>query len=263
MTLHKKEVLASENYCIKTDITNDKQIALLTSDNVAKIEAILSLDSNYKNSSNPNQKPITKKNSNEYKYIGSTRYWVEELKKLDKNDELIETPDGNNYEKIIEYLIIAIDKENSTHLNSDNIGRNAVKEFIISEYSSPSLLIRALRNIDGDYTLLNEISIPRKEGEKMHFSFATKFCHYCSIFLFEGTDDEDKYSIYDNVLKNALPLYARHYLNESIKIKEYENNYKRYIDLIDKIRNAAEIKHRVKISRTGFDHLVWYFHKGK
>jgi len=131
MTLHKAEVDAAKKYYIETKRMKDKHIALLTSDNVARIEAVISLDSNYKNTSDPDKKPITKKNSSDFKYIGSTRYWVEELRKLSQNKKVCETPDGHKYEKVIEYLVRAIDKENSTHLNSDGIGWKAVKESII------------------------------------------------------------------------------------------------------------------------------------
>lgn len=260
MTLHEMEIEASTQYFLETRETNNGHaIALLTRDNVARIEAIISLDSNYRNTSNPERRPVMKKDG-QYKYIGSTRYWTEELNELSRGRDV--TNDGHDYSQTIQFLINAIDNENSTHLNSDGVGRVAVRDRIVAQYSSATTLVAALKNPDGDYALLKLIATPKVSGEKNHFSFATKFCHYCSIFLFPGTDNEDRYSIYDEVLKNALPLYMGYYLKEDNQ-KEYVNNYECYINYIDRIRAAAKEQHGCEISRNGFDHLVWYFSKGR
>ena len=36
-----------------------------------------------------------------------------------------------------------------------------------------------------------------------------------------------------------------------------------FIEYIDNIRNKAEKLYGKKISRNGFDHLLWYYHKGQ
>lgn len=36
-------------------------------------------------------------------------------------------------------------------------------------------------------------------------------------------------------------------------------DYKQYRNAVDMIRNATD----EKISRNGFDHLLWYYHKGR
>jgi len=69
--------------------------------------------------------------------------------------------------------------------------------------------------------------------------------------------------IYDNILKNNLPKYIQRYLDVDIKKEQYENNYNQYIKYIDDIRNKAEKLYGKRISRNGFDHLLWYYHKGK
>ena len=46
-------------------------------------------------------------------------------------------------------------------------------------------------------------------------------------------------------------------------MKDYENNYANYISYIDEIRDKASKKYGHKISRNGFDHLIWYYHKGR
>ena len=200
MTLHEQEIQESVKYQVaEAAIGKKKKIALLTRDNVAKIEAIIKLDSRYRNTADPERKPTKRKNKDEFNYIGSTCYWVKRLQSL--MGETNSSENESEYASIIEFLINAIDNENSTHLNSDGVGREAVKERLIAAYGTPAQLIEALKNKDGKYTLLNLIATPENENEKNHFSFATKFCHYCAMFLFAGSEDEDMYSIYDDVLK--------------------------------------------------------------
>lgn len=263
MGLIQEEAIKAEKYKLKIekiDYNNKKiEIAQLTSDNVARVEAMILTDSNYKNSWNSEKGIIYKKNkaNQEIKYIGSSHYWLNQLKQfIDKG--ILEQYD---YEQIIRYAIIAIDNENSTHLNSDNIGREAVTKRILNIH--PDQLKEYIRTPGKNYELINIIQKPQKNNEKNHLSFATKFCHYACLCLFEGTEFEDNYSIYDNVLKQALPKYIKRYLGIDIKVKEYENQYDKYIDFIDNIRKKAESEYGEKISRNGFDHLVWYFHKGQ
>lgn len=260
MTLHEQEIQESVKYQVaEAAIDKKKTIALLTRDNIAKIEAIIKLDSRYRNTADPERKPIKKKNKDEFSYIGSTCYWVKRLQSL--MGETNSSENESEYASIIEFLIKAIDNENSTHLNSDGVGREAVKERLIAAYGTPAQLIEALKNKDGKYTLLNLIATP--ENEKNHFSFATKFCHYCAMFLFAGSEDEDMYSIYDDVLKNALPLYIKYYLDKTVKPDELKTDYTKYIAYIDEVRNTARDEDGYIISRNGFDHLVWYYHKGR
>ena len=81
--------------------------------------------------------------------------------------------------------------------------------------------------------------------------------------MFKGTDYEDNYVIYDSVLVRSLPLYIKRYLNEDIKQKEYINDYLKFSNYIDRIIDSAKKEHGNKISRNGFDHLIWYYHKGR
>ena len=48
-----------------------------------------------------------------------------------------------------------------------------------------------------------------------------------------------------------------------IKKEEYENKYNQYVKYIDAIRDEAEREYGKRISRNGFDHLLWYYHKGR
>ena len=73
-----------------------------------------------------------------------------------------------------------------------------------------------------DYKLIKELSAPTNPDSKNkpnrgnaykykpreNFSFATKFCHYMAMYLFDGKNYADNFSIYDNVLDKAIRKYA-------------------------------------------------------
>lgn len=246
----------AKKYELEQDIIDNNKIVKLTRDNVAKVNAYISTDSDYKDSNNINKGPIFYKNKGKIKYVGSSSYWLNNLK------QYIDTNTSNyKYEEIIKYLVIAIDNENSTHLNSDKIGRKSTIEKILD--IDKNQLLDYLKNVDRKYELITIIQTPKYKNEKNHLSFATKFCHYTSMFLFEGTKYQDNFSIYDNVLRESLPKYIKRYLNMDITPKEYTNNYNKYINYIDDIREHAKKIYGDEISRNGFDHLVWYYHKGR
>lgn len=263
MGIIKEEELAAKEYELETEEITYKntktKIVKLTRQNVAKVEAMISTDSDYKNSWDKQRKIVYKKDGT-VKYIGSSHYWLSQLKEIICENKEISS-NGFKYEEIIKNTIIAIDNENSTHLNSDKIGRNAVKNTIlgIQKYE----LKEYLKAPSDEYKLINIIQKPQTYKEKNHLSFASKFCHYACLCLFSNTEYEDNYSIYDSVLKSALPKYIKRYLNKEINENEIENNYNKYIKYIDEIRDAAEKMYGKRISRNGFDHLLWYYHKGK
>ena len=88
-------------------------------------------------------------------------------------------------------------------------------------------------------------------------SFASKFCHYACFYLFEGKREQDNYSIYDSILKSALPLYIDYY---GIDVKKQElEDYAIYSETIERIIQ----KTGNMISKNGFDHLLWYYYKGR
>ena len=263
MNLIEEEKNNSEKYKLLEEIIeydNKKvKIVKLTSDNVSRVEAMISTNSDYKQTEIGDDGIIYKQDGT-IKYIGSSRYWILQLKEIIDTD-LKYSSEGFSYEKIIENIIIAVDNENSTHLNSDKMGRKVVKDRILS--LSRLELKELLKNEKKEYKLLSFIQTPQYKVEKNHFSFATKFCNYVSLILFEGTEFADNYSIYDNVLRKSLSKYIKRYLNLNVNEKSFENNYKKYIGYIDSIRKKAEDLYGKKISRNGFDHLLWYYHKGR
>lgn len=92
--------------------------------------------------------------------------------------------------------------------------------------------------------------IPRR-----NISFASKFCHYACFYLFEGEPEQDNYSIWDNVLRKVMSKYIKHYQLVKRNLDDY-SEYRKTVDLLIKASNS-------EISRNGFDHLLWYYFKGR
>lgn len=250
MNAIQKELELAKAKMIEEIDFNGKKLVRLTRDNVAIVEAMIRNDSAYIHSSNKNAKPIKQ-------YGGSTAYWMSLLKKVLLSNESTEY----SYEKIIEYAVESVDRENSTHLNADGCGRSEItvrlKEFDRKE------LIECLKNPDyGEMKLVKEIAkkTSAEKRPRKNISFASKFCHYACFYIFEGTDYQDNYSIYDNILRSALPLYLDYYkIREQYDLKDYGH----YRNAVDAIRKKSGIETGTEISRNGFDHLLWYYHKGR
>ena len=106
----------------------------------------------------------------------------------------------------------------------------------------------------------------KKKGRE-NYAFATKFCHYACLYLLRGLQEEDNYSIYDEILGASLVAYAEEYgIFKNKKGDSYTQddfkNYAIYGAVIDKIREKVAAQTGYLISRNGFDHLLWYYHKG-
>jgi hypothetical protein len=234
-------------------IFQGKKLAKLTRDNVAKVEAMIRNDSAYIRSTDISAAPIYKGNG-EVKYGGSSAYWMTLLKRdlLDNVNESI-----YSYKEILKGSVEAVDRENSTHLNADKCGRQEITERLYQ--FDRTEFIKCLKNPDyKDMMLIREISriTSAEERARNNLSFASKYCHYACFYIFEGTEYQDNYSIFDGILKKVLPMYLKYY---KIAAKYDLNNYKDYRMAVDSIREASGIE----ISRNGFDHLLWYYHKGR
>ena len=255
----KEESERAKEYMIKTVEQNGEKIVELTPDNVARVEAMIQNDSAYIRAFDKQAGPegYPRKQTEEFKYGGSTAYWVMQLK-----DVLIKgknvSDDNYSFDDIIKYLVAAIDRENSTHLNADGNGRNEICSRIIDRKEH---LIDWLKNQNKQYEIIDCIC-KRTNGNRgrENLSFASKFAHYTAYYLFEETEYQDGFSIYDGILIKALPRYIKAF---DIKTNDYEKNYKNYQDAIDSIISAAERQCGKRISRNGFDHLIWYYHKGR
>lgn len=248
----------------------------ITLENVAKVEAMISYDSKYYRSGNVDSYPDDKwlkelhkefKSMPDYDgYRGSTAFWMRRIYEYFFKPESIYKAfvgiEQTDYFRFLIYnAVCAVDAENSTHINADGVGRIELTDRLVACEED---LLSKLKNTK-EYPLiqlLTERTNPKgKYSPRTNFSFATKFCHYACFHIFEDVDIEyrDSYSIYDNVVSNALR--GKHF-----NMKEDENfdadnidiveKYRRYQRLIDRIRNKL-------VSRNGFDHLIWYYYKGK
>ena len=163
---------------------------------------------------------------------------------------------NEGYKYIIREAVCAVDRENSTHLNADSVGREEITDRIYN--LTKGELKNKLKM--ADIGLINFIAAKTTPGEenkkaRTNISFASKFCHYACFYLFEGEPEQDNFSISDNVLRENIPYYAQYYDVQIKDLLEYAD-YRRVVDEI--IR-----KSKSDISRNGFDHLLWYYHKGR
>lgn len=225
-------------------------LVALTQDNVARVEAMIQNDAAYLNAVNKNTQPKNGKG-------GSTAFWMCALEKYINNKDR----KSWSYKQIIEQAIRAVDRDNSTHLNADGVGRDEITNRICS-LSLEDLTDYLQRPHDTKYKLFETIAqkthpTDKKYKPRTNKSFASKFCHYACFYLFEDKPEQDNYSIYDSVVKEALPLYAEYY---NMNIKEY--NLEDYVDYSKIIEKILEMSGN-NISKNGFDHLLWYYFKGR
>lgn len=262
---------------VLTEDKIDKKLVMLSIDNVAKVEAMISIDSSYARGADSTAKPENNKNNG---YKGSSAYWFskfkDEYKNLNDDDELEKINNNKVQEHVEEDIILelvsAIDRENSTHLNSDGIGRREISDRI-KKYTKKRFF-ELLKNADRNFELYLELakittySIEKNKKHRKNPSFASKFCHYACFYLFEN-ELKDNYSIYDRILREILPYYAKRYKIEINKedLNKIKNNeidgYPVYCKIVDNIIDNADAENSEKISRNGFDHLLWYYHKGR
>lgn len=283
----KEEQERAKDYALET--INEKLVKL-NLENVAKIEAILKIDSNYKNAGNANVEISTKFNEfikKEDEFTppkgangGSSTYWINKLVDMINNNQE-ESTDGYSRYQVVKGIVCMIDKENSTHLNStkksngeekyEKKGRKNVTEKINGMVNKEELKRLLEDPRSSNYKIINDIAQRNNDSdEKTYYSFATKFCHYVCMHMFKGTEKEDNFASFDKYVSKNLHEYYAYYVGKKIeKIQRPKDNfgeeYKKYIDIIDEIREAAHVKEgdKDKISRNGMDHLLWYFHKGE
>lgn len=250
-TIQKEQEIAKSKM-IEEISFNGYSLAKITRDNVAIVEAMIRNDSAYIRTTDVSAKP--RKNTNGIVvYGGSTAYWMTLLKRILIDKKRVEY----SYKDVIRGAVEAVDRENSTHLNADKCGRAEITSRICS--LSKDKMLKCLQYPEYDNMfLIREIArvTSAKRRARTNLSFASKFCHYACFYIFEGTEFQDNYSICDSILKKVLPLYMCYY---GIAQKFDINDYGEYRAAVDTIRDASGIE----ISRNGFDHLLWYYHKGR
>ena len=290
--LIQKEREHVKRYMLKRDRTNSSLVAL-TVENVARAEAMIASNFIYARAANPNAQPVV--NGGNAEYIGSTAFWMTHLNQALRSRT--HSADGYFLREIIAGAIAAIDNENSTRLTTNGVGRIRVWETIcgfidtqgttvfrsclrerrfdlfhlIAQRIEPESLT-SRRRLNRQYRqtfaehpwLFKEIKASEEDKEytpRQNPSFASKFCHYAAFWLFKGQCAQDGYSIYDTIVREALPGYLERYGIPEIPSDDLKN-YETYCQAIDAIRDqVAQTRGGKLISRNGFDHLLWYFHK--
>ena len=257
----------------KLDLVGESYPAL-TAKNARFIEAVISLDSNYKrdNEIKEPDKKFNMFNSTNNVYCGSSKYWFNEMMNGTKD-----------YKECLLGAIISIDRMNSTHIEAAKFGRIKILNIIYEKCKNLDELKEALKepfDINNNH-LINLISTPLEAMNKnscprINLSFATKFCAYACKHLNLGIE----YSKYDFVVAKSLPAYCNIYLDENLKEgyflanncsgkmnieekKKYKLEvYKKYSKYIERIINEVRKKYNYKITKEEFDHILWYGFKG-
>lgn len=235
-----KELSLAQEFMLKIE----DGLVILSQENVAKVEAMIKTDSSYTRGSDIN-------------YKDSSAYLFNKLRTeiniVDNSKRLKDT----SYKTIYD-VVCAVDRENSTHINADNVGRREISDRILNLTISEFInYLKKTQNLELFNIIAAKTSYADGSNYRTNQSFASKFCHYACFYMFPGENTQDNYSIYDNVLKKVLPLYAKKY---AIPCETKElNKYSYYRMIVDEIIE----KSGNKISRNGFDHLLWYYHKGR
>ena len=243
MTKKQSELIAAKKFMLEDYYWQEHWLVRINRRNVALVEAMMRTDSSYRRSFDRNAKPSGN-------YSGSSAYWFTRLKEFGRG--VVE--EKLSYETIIQESVNAVDRENSTHINADNVGRTELTRRL-QNYQLDELL-QHLRV--GDLVVYDRLKQRTQDDggirHRVNPSFASKYCHYACVFLFDGQKEEDNYPIFDSIIRKALPLYLAYYGLEYGNLDIYCHYRKAIDDVIEASKS--------KISRNGFDHLIWYYHKG-
>lgn len=153
---------------------------------------------------------------------------------------------GNTDKCIVAMKIGLIDITNSTHLS---LHKRLINMDELSE------IIVAIPNLDkriqeGDPSVVNEIA--KSNGKINLFSFASKFCCYHNVNLY----NRDDYSIFDNVLSEYLPKYFPEIKKATIQSWRKNFQYEKYVGFITKKLNELNIT--MEGRKRKLDHYIWY-----
>lgn len=257
----KVEIISSKNPYVldKTKYMNE---VALTRKNADFIEAVVELDSNYRNDRDTNNET-------------SAAYCFKQM--------LIEP---NRYEAYLKNSIDVIDRTNSTHLESTIDGRKKMASIIKKYCPTPNDLKKAVivnptkEKHDNLFYELCVTMVNHKGDKANNLSFASKFISYARQFL---NDNDTSFSKYDSVVSRKLSLYENIYVDRDVKIvnSKYQNKpshrrelndldkqiytyekYLEYMAAIDSILDCLKKDNGIIISKEEFDHIIWYSSKG-
>lgn len=213
------------------------------------INKVLKLDSNKeKTLSNEPHRPIylplTEKNIEKQHrlVIESLNYGKESIIIRD----VLRTYPLNSDLHIIAMKIAVIDVTNSTHLSQ--------YKSKLSLYDLAKVILE-IPNFDervakGDPELVN--SIARNIGAVNMFSFASKYCTYHNVEIYE----RDDYSIFDGIVKNTLPHYIKGLSENKINTWRKNYDYVTFNECVGKLLDTNNI--HIPFRRRKLDHFLWY-----
>lgn len=258
----------SSTYQLDSFEFDGKNYPALSEKNRDFVQAMLSIDSNYRQYAN--------NTIHNHIYEIAKDSLSEIFKRLKSNDKDFET----NLLKII----VLIDASDSTHLSASfytgnddsesviinkkkyNVlnGLKEMRDRITKSIHNVSDLIEAIKKHFDPYdknhifNIMNEPTIKReknkkysevnetyiKKNKRFNTSFVSKFLSYCYSYLI-GSDN--MYSKYDNVLAKYLPIYYAYYKNNENKI--------------DKNRYIISDSKRAQLKKQGVENLKIEFAK--
>ena len=102
----------------------------------------------------------------------------------------------------------------------------------------------------GDPELVNIIA--RNTGAINLFSFASKYCTYHNVEVYE----RDDYSIFDGIVQKSLPHYLTGVTAHKIDTWRTSYDYVSFNDCIGKLLDDNDI--HIPFRRRKFDHFLWY-----
>ena len=147
---------------------------------------------------------------------------------------------------IIAMKIAIIDVTNSTHLSlyKSQLSLYDLADFILNIDGIDERLAK------GDPSLVNIIA--KNTGAINLFSFASKYCTYHNVEIYE----RDDYSIFDGIVRKMLPKYVKGLSSNKIDSWRISYSYERFNNCIGEFLDKKDI--HVPFRRRKFDHFLWY-----
>lgn len=148
--------------------------------------------------------------------------------------------------ELVAMKVALIDLTNSTHISTH------IKKIALSEIVE---LILSIRDFDarvsqGDPILVRQLA--KSNGKINLFSFASKYCTYHNVEVYE----QDDYSIFDSVVKNTLPNYVPRLTKSAIEEWRLNYNYGAFNNCIGELLERWNI--HIPFRRRKFDYFLWY-----
>lgn len=153
--------------------------------------------------------------------------------------------------ELVAMKVALIDLTNSTHISTH------IKKISLSEIVDLILSIQDfdIRVSQGDPLLVSQLA--ESNGQINLFSFASKYCTYHNVEIYE----RDDYSIFDRVVKDALPYYIPKLTKSAIEEWRTTCNYLAFNDCIEELLDQKSID--IPFRRRKFDHFLWYSNRKK